>query len=117
MTTPTPESKSEYMRRMADGGLGTLASQAQVDTNIDASFNDIVIVVDDPGDLPTSTTIRPNGSFSDAASMHEYLETGGLVVTDNLLNAEPIGFVWALKEFDEILEQLIWTVYIDQDTG
>ncbi len=117
MTTPTPESKGEYIRRMADDGSGNLASQALVDTNISDSFEELATVVTDIGDLPTTTSIRPNGTFTDAESCQQYLETGGLIVTDAAENVEPIGFVWLLKEFDDILNQDIWTVYIDQDTG
>jgi len=117
MTTPSPENKAEYIRRMADDGSGGLASPAQVDTNIDASFAELAAVVTDVGDLPTSTSIRPNGTFTDAESCHQYLEIGGLVVTDSAGNVEPIGFVWLLKEWDIILLSYVWTVYIDQETG
>lgn len=117
MSTPVPENKPEYIRRMADDGSGNLASQAQVDSNVDASFAELAQVVTDTGDLPVTTSIRPNGSFSDAESLHQYLETGGLIVTDVAGDAEPIGFVWLLKEWDPILLQYMWTVYIDSQTN
>lgn len=117
MTSPDFESKAEYIRRMADDGAGDLADLGEVETNIATSFSDVANVVTDPGDLPVTTSIRPNGSFTDAQSMREYLEQGGLVVTDGAGNLEPIGFVWALQEFDDILYQEVWTVYIDEDTN
>lgn len=117
MPTPDFESKAEYIRRMADDGLGGLDTLPGVKANISTSFEDLATVVTLSGDLPVTTTIRPNGSFSDAASLHEYLETGGLVVTDGGGFTEPIGFVWLLKEFDDILEQYVWTVYIDENTN
>ena len=117
MTTPKPETKAEYIRRMADDGLGGLGSQAQVDANIASSFEDIAIVLTDEGDIPSSASSRTNGTFSDAESAHEYLERGGLVVTDGAGNTEPIGFVYVLKWFDDILNEWVWSVYIDDDTG
>jgi len=101
---------------MADDGTGNLASQSLVDSNIDASFAELATVVTDPDDLPVTTSIRPNGTFTDAESCQQYLETGGLIVTDDAENVEPIGFVWLFKEWDDILEQYVWTVYIDSET-
>lgn len=116
MSTPDFESKAEYIRRMADDGTGDLADLPEVEANVDASFADLGNVVASEAELPSSATIRPNGSFSDAASLHVYLESGGLVVTDGAGNAEPIGFVWLVKEFDDILFEYLWQVYIDQET-
>lgn len=115
--TPEFESKAEYIRRMSDDGAGGLADQADIEDNISASFEDIATLVEAVEDLPVTASIRPNGSFSDASSCHEYLIGGGLVVTDDAGKTEPIGFVWVVKEFDEILWQNVFTVYIDDETG
>lgn len=111
------ESKAEYIRRMADDGLGGLASLPDVEQAISDSFEELGEVVAIPGDLPGTATIRPSGSFSDAEDAREYLDRGGLLAVDAAGNVEPIGFVWFLMEFDEVLQQVIWTVYIDEDTG
>lgn len=116
MSTPDFESKAEYIRRMADDGLGDLASQSEVEANISASFAQLGTVVSDESLVPVSATIRPAGSFTDADSLHRYLEDGGLVVTDGAGNVEPIGFVWIVESFDDILFEITYQVYIDEDT-
>jgi hypothetical protein len=115
--TPDFESKAEYIRRMADDGTGALEDVPGIEANISASVEDVAQVVTDVADLPNTTTIRLNGTFSDASDLHEYLEAGGLVVTDGSGNTEPIGFVWVLEEFDDILYQTMYQVYIDEDTN
>ncbi len=117
MTTPLSETKSQYIRRMSDDGVGGLASPAVIEAAIADSFDDIANVVTDVGDLPSTATIRPAGSFTDAESARQYLETGGLLTSDGAGNTEPLSFVWVLEEFDDILNQTVWTVYIDQETG
>ncbi len=117
MTTDWHETKPEYVRRMSDDGVGDLATPAQVEAAILASFTELGEIATIPGDLPGTTTIRPSGSFSDAESAKEYLDRGGLLVVDDSGNVEPIGFVWFLQEFDDVLQQVVWTVYIDEDTG
>lgn len=117
MTTPFFESKSEYAQRMADDGAGGLATPSEIADNISDSFEDIAQLVTDIGDLPVTTTIRPNGTFSDAHSCYEYLIEGGLVVTDGSDNTQPIGFVWVVKEFDDFLHEDVYTVYIDDETN
>lgn len=117
MPTPDFESKAEYIRRMADDGLGGLASQPEVETNISASFDQLGTVVSSASLVPGTATIRPAGSFTDADSLQVYLEDGGLVVTDGAGNVEPIGFVWIVEEFDDILYEMTYQVYIDEDTS
>lgn len=117
MPTEWHETKPEYTRRMADDGLGGLASLPDVEQAISDSFEELGQVVTIPGDLPGTATIRPSGAFSDAEDAKEYLDRGGLLVVDSLGDVEPIGFVYLLKEFDETLEMYIWTVWIDEDTG
>lgn len=117
MSTPDFETRPEYIRRMADDGGGGLADPSGVEGNISSSFEDLANVVTDVADLPNTTTIRPNGAFADASALHEYLDRGGLVVTDGFGNTEPIGFVWLVKAFDDILQQDIWQVYIDEETN
>lgn len=117
MATDWHENKPEYVRRMSDDGIGGLATPSEVEDAIDASFVELGEVVTDPGEIPGTASVRPSGSFSDAESAKEYLDRGGLLVVDSAGNVEPIGFVWLLKEFDQVLQQDIWTVYIDEDTG
>ncbi len=117
MPTDWWENKPEYTRRMSDDGAGDLASLPQVESAISGSFDELGQVVTDTGDLPGTATVRPSGSFSDAESAKEYLDRGGLLVVDSDGDVEPIGFVWFLKEFDEVLQQDVWTVYIDEDTS
>ncbi len=117
MSTEWHENKPEYTRRMSDDGLGGLATPTEVEQAIIDSFDELGQVVTIPGDLPGTTTIRPSGSFSDAESAKEYLDRGGLLVVDDAGNVEPIGFVYFLMEFDEVLQEYIWTVWIDEDTG
>ncbi len=116
MTTPVPETMTEYIRRMANDGGGGLATPSEILDNVDASFAELATVVTDPENLPETSTIRPAGSFTDANSLHQYLENGGLVVTDAAGDASPIGFVWLLKVYDDILNEFIWQVYIDENT-
>lgn len=117
MPTEWHEPRPEYTRRMSDDGLGGLAPLSQVEQQIADSFTELGQVVTDTEDLPVSATIRPSGAFSDAESAKEYLDRGGLLVVDEEGNTEPIGFVWFLQEWDEALEQYVWMVYIDEDTG
>lgn len=117
MPTEWHETKPEYIRRIADDGTGGLADLPEVQQAISDSFDELGQVVDIVGDLPGTATIRPSGSFSDAEDAKEYLDRGGLLAVDSSGNVEPIGFVWLLREYDEVLEQIIWTVYIDEDTG
>lgn len=115
--TPSFETRPEYIRRMADDGVGGLATPSEIEDNVDASFDNLATVVTDVESLPETTTIRPSGAFSDAQSLFEYLHAGGLVVTDESGNVAPIGFVWLVQYFDDILQQEVWQVYIDEDTG
>lgn len=117
MPTDWFENKPEYIRRVSDDGAGGLGTPAQVEGAIDASFAELGEVATTVGDIPSTATVRPSGSFSDAESCKEYLDRGGLLVVDGAGDVEPIGFVWLLKEFDEVLQQDVWTVYIDDDTG
>ncbi len=117
MPTEWHENKPEYTRRMSDDGLGGLADLTEVEQAISDSFDELGNVGLVIGDIPSTASIRPSGSFSDAESAKEYLDRGGLLVVDSAGNVEPIGFVWFLSEYDEVLEQQIWTVYIDDDTS
>lgn len=117
MSTPISETKSEYDLRMADDGFGGLASEEEIQDNITSSLDDIVNVVTDSGDLPVTTTIRPNGFFTDANDLKEYLQNGGLLATNESGDAEPLSFVWVVWEFDDVLQQDVALVYIDSDTN
>lgn len=117
MSTEWHETKPEYTQRMSDDGLGGLASLTEVEQAIADSFDELGNVATLIGDIPSTASIRPAGSFSDGESAKEYLDRGGLLVVDNMGNVEPIGFVWFLQEFDLVLEQYVWTVYIDDDTN
>ncbi|MEE8599433.1 MAG: hypothetical protein V3S69_08035 [Dehalococcoidales bacterium] len=102
---------------MSDDGLGGLASLTEVEQAISDSFDELGNVATTVGDIPSTASIRPSGSFTDAESCKEYLDRGGLLVVDSSENVEPIGFVWLLMEFDLVLEEYVWTVYIDDDTN
>lgn len=116
MATPISESKSEYDLRMADDGFGGLATEEEIQDNITSSLADIANVVDDPEDLPSETSIRPNGFFTDANDLKEYLQNGGLLATDELGDAEPLSFVWIVWSFDDVLQSDVAQVYIQKDT-
>lgn len=116
MPTEWHENKPEYIRRMSDDGLGGLASLPDVEQSVSDSFEELAQVVTDVSELPGTASIRPSGSFTDAESAKEYLDRGGLLAVDSLGNVEPIGFVYLLKEYDEVLEMYTWTVWIDDDT-
>lgn len=116
MTDPF-ETKAEYIVRMADEG-GGLATQAQVEEHVASSFENLGTVYDDPADIPSTATIRAAGLFTDANDAYRYLEQGGLVATESGGTAViPIGFVYLLKGYDEVLMEDTWTVYIDEDTN
>lgn len=118
MTTPPDEDRPDYTHRMADDGGGGLDTPANIQDHIDLSFEDLATIFTDPASIPTSASVRPAGSFTDAHDAMTYLETGGLVATENSgANTIPIGFVYMLKEFDEVLEDWLFTVYIDEDTN
>lgn len=116
MTTDPLETQSEYIRRMADDGGGGLATPSEVEANLDASFEDLAIVVETVGELPATATIRASGVFTNANDGMEYLQSGGLVVTDGPDTTAPIGWVYVLKQFDDILQEYTWTVYIDSES-
>jgi len=102
---------------MSDDGGGGLASPSEVEQAIAASMANIGIVITSELDIPPEATVRPSGVFTDEVDARIYLEEGGLVVTDDLGNNSPIGFVYLLEQFDEILWEMTWTVYVDENTN
>ncbi len=116
MTDPF-ETKTEYIVRMADEG-GGLATQEEVEEHVASSFEQLGTIYVDPENIPSSATIRPAGVFTDANDAYRYLEQGGLIVTENDgADVIPIGFVYLLKEYDAVLMEMTWTVYIDEETN
>lgn len=116
MTDPF-ETKAEYVRRMADEG-GLLASQAEVEANILESFEQMGTVFTSSGSIPSTASVRIAGTFTDANDCYRYLEQGGLVAAENDgVDVIPIGFVYLLEKYDEILMEMTYSVYIDEDTN
>ncbi len=115
--TPSFETSPEYIRRMADDGAGNLADLPTVEGNLSASFDDLGTVVTSPASLPVTTSIRPNGVFANADDMREYLDSGGLIAYDTDTTSIPFSWVYILEEFDELLQEPLWTVYIDSNTN
>lgn len=109
------EEKSEYIRRMADDGLGDLASDAEIQDNITLDLESLGVVTTDPDDIPPSAGIRASGLFTDSQDALEYLELGGLVSTVNGQNV-PLGFVHFLSYYDDDLQADVYQVYIDEDS-
>lgn len=116
MATPYDESNEQYIRRMSDDGLGGLATPSEIADNISASIDDVAISVADVASLPSTATIRPAGTFTDAYDLRLYLERGGLSVVDEFGNTAPIGFVYVVESLDPILNEITWQVYIDTET-
>lgn len=114
--TPEFESKPEYIRRMADDGLGGLGDILSIEAAVSASFAELGTVTTDVEDIPISASVRANGVFTDADDMGTYLENGGLVVTDEFGNREPMSFIWVHKYYDDVLLQNVYQVYIDENT-
>lgn len=103
---------------MADDGGGNLASESEIIDNISLSFEDMGTVFTSAGSIPVTATVRAAGSFTEAHSAMEYLESGGLIATEGSgSDVIPIGFVYFLEEFDEILQENLFTIYIDEDTN
>lgn len=116
MTTPSDETKQDYLNRMSDDGGGGLATPSEIQANIAASFADLGSVYTSAASIPTTATERGAGRFSDASDAVRYLEKGGLVSLDNSGNVAPIGFVYFLEEYDEIYDEYYYIVYIDEDS-
>lgn len=114
--TPSFETSPEYIRRMADDGAGDLADLPTVESNLSASFSDLGTVITDPGDIPGTASIRPNGVFTNADDLREYLDQGGLITYDTDEKAVPFSWIYILEAFDEVLQEQTWQVYIDSQT-
>lgn len=110
--TPQFESQAEEIRRLADDGLGGLASIPEIEASLQTEFSNMSIVITDPGDIPADASIRPNGAFADPYDLKEYLDEGGLLTYDQFGNAIPFPWVYSLAEWDEYLQTYVWQVYI-----
>lgn len=107
----------DYVHDTADDGGGGLASLSEIDDNILSSFESIGTVYTTVGDIPATATVRPAGKFTQADSARAYLEQGGLVAVDtDGVTVIPMSFVYFLQEFDDILQEDTYTVYIDTET-
>lgn len=109
------EEKSEYIRRMADDGVGNLATDSEIQQNITDHMEQLGIVTTVIGDIPSSATIRASGLFTDSQDALEYLELGGLVAHDGSDNI-PLGFVHFYFYYDDDLQADVYQVYIDEDS-
>lgn len=109
------EEKSEYIRRMADDGLGNLADDSEIQDNISDDLATLGVVTDVLEDVPSSATIRASGLFSDSQDALEYLELGGLVSTVDGENV-PMSFVYFYEYYDDDLQADMYQVYIDEDS-
>lgn len=115
--TDSFEKSAEYIRRMADDGAGDLADLATVEANLSSSFDDLGTVVTDEVSIPSTASIRPNGVFLNADDFREYLDQGGLIAYGSDGKSIPFSWVYILETFDDVLQELSWQVYIDNDTG
>lgn len=111
------ESQSEHIGRMADDGTGQVAPDSEIQANIAADFATLGTVFGDVNDIPDTASFRAAGRFTDPHAAAEYLELGGLVIRDDQGNLQPIGFVYFLQYYDEILEDWVYEVWIDEDTN
>lgn len=115
--TDSFETSAEYMRRMADDGSGNLADLPTVEASLSASFGDLGTVVTDEAFLPGTTSIRPNGVFTNADDLREYLDQGGLIAYGSDGKSIPFSWVYILEQFDDVLQENVWQVHIDSDTN
>ncbi len=115
MTTPPDETRPEYRHRMSDDGGGGLEDVPGTEANIETSFLDLGTLYTSPASIPSTATVRPAGTFTDARDAREYLEIGGLVGGSGG-SVIPLGFVYFLQEFDEYLWENTYTVYIDENS-
>lgn len=116
MPKPLNETTPQYIRRTATRGGGGLASEAQIQANIQADMASLGNVVTDLIDIPGTASARANGVFTETEAMMDYLETGGLVASTDTGDYEPMSFVYLYQRFDDVLNCLVWEVYIDEDT-
>jgi len=115
MTTDHYEKSPEYLHRMADDGSGGLDTVENIDNHIKSSFEDMGTVYTDEASIPSTASIRLAGTFAGADNARSYLEYGGLIVTEDAgATVVPIGFVYFLREFDEITQEYLYRVYIDE---
>lgn len=115
MTTDHYEKSPEYLHRMADDGLGGLDTVENIDARIHTSFSDMGTVYTSEGSIPETASIRLAGTFAGADNARSYLEYGGLIVTEDAgATVVPIGFVYFLREFDEVTQEYLYRVYIDE---
>jgi hypothetical protein len=106
------ETQAGHTGRMADDGSGQVDTESNIAANIAAEFGTLGTVVSDEMSLPVDSSFRPSGRFTDAHDAETYLESGGLVLRDDLGNTIPFPWVYWLKTFDEILEEDVYQVYI-----
>lgn len=66
--------------------------------------------------LPVGVSHRPNGTFSDAKDLADYLQRGGLLILDASRNPQPHPIVHILKIIDEDTDEVEYEVWIDEDT-
>jgi len=115
MTTDHYEKSPEYLHRMADDGMGGLDTVENIDARIASSFEDMGTVYTSEGSIPSTASIRLAGTFAGADNARSYLEYGGLIVTEDAgATVVPIGFVYFLREFDEVTQEYLYRVYIDE---
>lgn len=117
MSTDHYENTPEYLHRMADDGMGGLDTVENIDNRISSSFTEMGTIYTDEESIPETASVRLAGTFSTADNARSYLEYGGLIVTEDAgATVVPIGFVYFLKEFDEVTEEYLYRVYIDEDS-
>lgn len=92
-------------------------SSTNVQSNLDGAAAQLGNLTGLMGDIPSTASARPNGTFFDPDDLMEYLQSGGLVFLDPD-TGEPIPnpIVWIYRNVDTDTGQVEYEVYIDDES-
>lgn len=110
------ETTPEHINRMADDGAGNLEPPSAIETALEAEFAELGTVLTTSDDVPVSASVRPAGAFTDSQDALGYLERGGLAVVTETGEHLPTSWVYFVREWDEILFEYVYQVYIDDSS-
>lgn len=116
MTINSFDDYDDYQRSLWDDGAGGLVDNATFQSRVHDDFGQMGTIYNDPSDVPITATVREAGRFSNPFDAMEYLNSGGLSATDDTGDLVPIGFVYLVEEYDDLLQAETFIVYIDEDT-
>jgi len=93
-----------------------LLTHEEIEAIVDNAVSQFGIFHTDPSTIPTTATARPRGAFSDPNDLQHYLNSGGLLSYDELGQPVPSPIVHVLKRNLEFNDDIIYEVWIDDET-